>query len=64
MLRISPSVRFTNDINNLAIIFQLLPEGHKMFTDYLITQNMIEKGKRIGKGQFGEVFKGKISIFI
>ena len=31
-----------------------------MFTDYLITQNMIEKGKRIGKGQFGEVFKGKI----
>ena len=40
-----------------------------MFKDNLIVNQKLEKGKLIGKGQFGEVFKGKgrslflISIF-
>ena len=29
-----------------------------MFKDNLIINSKIEKGKRIGNGQFGEVFKG------
>ena len=32
-----------------------------MFDDKLITNEKIVKGKRIGKGQFGEVFKGKLT---
>jgi hypothetical protein len=36
-----------------------MPEGQKMFTDNLIVNEKIDKGKRIGNGQFGEVFKGK-----
>ena len=36
-----------------------MPEGQKMFTDHLIVNEKIDKGKRIGNGQFGEVFKGK-----
>ena len=38
--------------------FKCLPEGQKMFKDNLIINSKIEKGKRIGNGQFGEVFKG------
>ncbi len=31
----------------------------KLFDDKLIPNDKIKKGKRIGNGQFGEVFKGK-----
>ena len=30
----------------------------KMFRDKLISNEKIKKGKRIGNGQFGEVYKG------
>ena len=35
-----------------------------MFHDKLITNEKIKKGKRIGNGQFGEVYKGNISLKI
>ena len=35
-----------------------------MFHDKLITNEKIKKGKRIGNGQFGEVYKGNISLRI
>ena len=35
----------------------------KMFHDKLITNEKIKKGKRIGNGQFGEVYKGTFFMF-
>ena len=36
------------------------PEGgNTMLTEKQITNDKIEKEKRIGNGQFGEVYKGK-----
>ena len=49
---------------NFLFWFKSLPEGQKMFMDNLITYNKIEKGKRIGNGQFGEVFKGNNNLNI
>ena len=54
-----------NLLSTSIVLLQFLPEGYKMFKDNLIVNKKLEKGKRIGKGQFGEVFKGKnINYFL
>ena len=41
-------------------ILKIKTGSGKMFRDKLITNEKIKKGKRIGNGQFGEVYKGDI----
>ena len=50
-------------IFHIFICFSKSGSG-KMFHDKLITNEKIKKGKRIGNGQFGEVYKGNISLKI
>ena len=42
-----------------AFWFESLSGGNQMFKDNFIAEDKIQKGIRIGNGQFGEVFKGK-----
>ena len=43
---------------NVYSILQPQEGGNAMLNEKLITNDKIEKEKRIGNGQFGEVYKG------
>ena len=45
--------------SSLSFLFESLTGGNEIFHDKFISNHKIEKGIRIGNGQFGEVFKGK-----
>ena len=45
--------------NSLSFLCESLTGSNEIFHDQFISNRKIEKGIRIGNGQFGEVFKGK-----
>ena len=58
ILHITTEMENTGSDSSTDYLMPLTKYGTEMFNENLISSKNIKKGKRIGKGQFGEVFKG------